>query len=70
MAAANDAWVLEPDGSEVVETAEYPARLAYATEHGATMALTQAAVDTSSPILRRLGFVSYGRERSHRLPLG
>ncbi|WP_405063971.1 GNAT family N-acetyltransferase [Kribbella sp. NBC_01505] len=44
-------------------------RLAYAVEHGATMALTQGRVATSSPILKRLGFVSYGQQRSYRLPL-
>jgi hypothetical protein len=46
------------------------ARLTYAVEHGATMALTQGNIATSSPILQRLGFVSYGQERSYRLPLG
>lgn len=45
------------------------ARLAYAAERGATMALTQGRVRTSSPILRRLGFVSYGQERMYKLPL-
>jgi GNAT superfamily N-acetyltransferase len=46
------------------------ARMAYAAEHGATMAFTQGRVSTSSPILQRLGFVSYGQERCYRLPLG
>jgi hypothetical protein len=46
------------------------ARLTYAAEHGAAMALTQGRIATSSPILQRLGFVSYGQERSYRLPLG
>lgn len=45
-------------------------RLAYAAEKGARMALSQGKVTTSSPILRRLGFKSYGQERSYRLPLG
>lgn len=46
------------------------ARMTYAAEHGATMALTQGRIATSSPILQRLGFVSYGQERCYRLPLG
>lgn len=46
------------------------ARMTYAAEHGATMALTQGRTITSSPILQRLGFVSYGQQRSYRLPLG
>jgi GNAT superfamily N-acetyltransferase len=46
------------------------ARLRYAAEHGATMALVRGDVTTSSPILRRLGFVSYGQERFYRLALG
>jgi GNAT superfamily N-acetyltransferase len=46
------------------------ARMTYAAERGATMALTQGRLATSSPILQRLGFVSYGQERSYRLPLG
>lgn len=45
------------------------ARLTYAAERGATMALAQGRITTSSPILKRLGFVSYGQERTYRLPL-
>jgi GNAT superfamily N-acetyltransferase len=45
------------------------ARMAYAVEHGATIALTQGRSITSSPILQRLGFVSYGEQHSYRLPL-
>ena len=45
------------------------ARLTYAVEHGATIALSQGNVSTSSPILQRLGFVAYGQERAYRLPL-
>ncbi|TDD61743.1 N-acetyltransferase [Kribbella antibiotica] len=44
-------------------------RLQYAAEHGATMALTQGRISTSSPILKRVGFTSYGQQRSYRLPL-
>jgi hypothetical protein len=33
------------------------------------MALSQGIIDTSSPILQRLGFVAYGHERAYRLPL-
>lgn len=45
------------------------ARLAYAVEHGATMALVKGRVETSGPILRRAGFEAYGQERSYRLTL-
>lgn len=39
------------------------ARLATAAAAGATLGLTHGVVDTSSPILRRLGFERYGEER-------
>jgi GNAT superfamily N-acetyltransferase len=39
------------------------ARLAIARGHGATLGLVRARVSTSGPILRRLGFTSYGEER-------
>ena len=45
------------------------ARLAYAVAHGATMALVKGKVDTSGPILRRAGFVAYGREPVYDIPL-
>lgn len=45
------------------------ARLRYAVDHGATMALVKGRVETSGPILRRAGFTAYGQERSYRLPL-
>lgn len=61
--------VLEAYRGRGVYRALVAARLAYAAERGATMALTQGDVTTSSPILRRLGFVSFGQERSYRLPL-
>ncbi|MEV0645214.1 GNAT family N-acetyltransferase [Phytomonospora sp. NPDC050363] len=61
--------VLEPYRGRGVYRALVAARLAYATEHNATMALTQGRVSTSSPILRRIGFTSYGQEHSYRLPL-
>ena len=38
-------------------------RLRIGTARGATLALTHGAVDTSSPILTRAGFVRYGEER-------
>lgn len=44
-------------------------RLAYAVEHGATMALVKGRIETSGPILRRAGFEVFGQERSYRLPL-
>jgi len=45
------------------------ARLAYAAENGAGMALVRGKVDTSGPILRRAGFASFGRETVYRVPL-
>jgi hypothetical protein len=39
------------------------ARLDIAVRAGATLALTHGRVDTSSPILRRLGFHRYGEQR-------
>lgn len=62
--------VLEAYRGRGVYRALVAARMTYAAEHGATMALTQGRIATSSPILRRLGFVSYGQERTFRLPLG
>ncbi len=62
--------VLEAYRGRGVYRALVAARVTYAAEHGATMALTQGDIATSSPILRRLGFVSSGREHSYRLPLG
>jgi GNAT superfamily N-acetyltransferase len=61
--------VLEAYRGRGVYRALVATRLTYAAERGATMALTQGRTSTSSPILRRLGFVSYGQERSYRLPL-
>jgi GNAT superfamily N-acetyltransferase len=63
------AAVLEPYRGRGVYRALVAARLTYAAGHGATMALTQGRPSTSSPILQRLGFVAYGRERTYRLPL-
>ena len=45
------------------------ARLSYAAEHGATMALVKARTDTSSPILLRAGFAAYGEEPIYQVPL-
>jgi hypothetical protein len=39
------------------------ARLAIATEHGATLGLVKGLLSTSGLILQRLGFASYGEER-------
>ncbi|MEV6849754.1 GNAT family N-acetyltransferase [Actinoplanes sp. NPDC051411] len=61
--------VLEAYRGRGVYRALVAGRLSYAAERGATMALTRGRVTTSSPILRRVGFVSYGRERTYRLPL-
>lgn len=39
------------------------ARLRWAVEEGATMALVKGRTVTSAPVLRRAGFASYGQER-------
>ncbi len=44
-------------------------RFRYATEHGATLALVKARVDSSAPILARAGFEKVGQERSYLLDL-
>ena len=62
--------VLESHRGRGIYRALVATRLTYAVEHGATMALSQGNITTSSPILHRLGFISYGQERSYRLPLG
>jgi GNAT superfamily N-acetyltransferase len=45
------------------------ARLAYAVENGAGMALVRGRADTSGPILRRAGFTAFGQETVYRVPL-
>jgi GNAT superfamily N-acetyltransferase len=45
------------------------ARLEYGAAHGAIMALVNARVETSGPILRRAGFTSYGQELRYRVRL-
>jgi Acetyltransferase (GNAT) domain len=40
-------------------------RMAVAREHGATLALVKGRVETSAPILRRAGFLTYGEERTY-----
>ena len=62
--------VLESHRGRGIYRALGATRLTYAVEHDDTMALCQCNIATSSPILQRLGFVSYGQERSYRLPLG
>ena len=61
--------VLEAYRGRGVYRALVARRLAWAAERGATMALTHGRIATSSPILRRLGFVSYGQERTYKLDL-
>ena len=62
--------VLEAYRGRGVYRALVATRMAYAAEHGATMSFTHGRIATSSPILQRLGFVSYGQERAYVLPLG
>ena len=45
------------------------ARLRAARAAGATLGLTHGVIDTSSPILRRIGFARYGEERTLVLDL-
>jgi len=52
-----------------VYRATLAARLDYSVAHGATMALVNARVETSGPILRQAGFAAYGRQLSYRVPL-
>ena len=44
-------------------------RLAFARDHGATVALVKGRVATSGPILRRYGFTAFGQERTYQVPL-
>ncbi len=46
------------------------ARLRYAREAGADLAIVKGRVQTSGPILRRAGFAAFGQERSWLLPIG
>lgn len=45
------------------------ARLAYARQAGADLAIVKGRVQTSGPILRRAGFAAFGQERSWLLPI-
>jgi hypothetical protein len=45
------------------------ARLAYAVQHGARMALVKGNVATSGPILRKAGFSVFGQEAIYGVPL-
>lgn len=44
------------------------ARLAAGLDQGATLGLVKGRVETSAPILRRLGFEPHGEERAYELP--
>jgi GNAT superfamily N-acetyltransferase len=61
--------VLEEHRGRGIYHALLAARTAYAVEHGATLAFTFGRVETSSPILQRLGFTCFGQEHCYRLPL-
>jgi hypothetical protein len=61
--------VMESARGQGVYRAILAARLEYGAAHGATMALVKGRVDTSGPILRRVGFTAYGQERIYRVPL-
>jgi GNAT superfamily N-acetyltransferase len=57
------AGVLEPARGRGVYRAMLAARLRWALEEGASMALVKGRTVTSAPVLRRAGFASYGQER-------
>lgn len=59
--------VIEGARRRGVYRAVLAARLAWAAEQGADVALTKGRVDSSAPILRRVGFLDVGEERSYRL---
>jgi GNAT superfamily N-acetyltransferase len=61
--------VVESARGQGVYRALLAARLAYGAAHGAVMALVKARVETSGPILRRAGFLSYGQELTYNVPL-
>lgn len=63
------AGVLEEFRGHGVYRALLAARLAEGAASGARFALVKARVNSSSPILRKAGFVTYGREVHHRLPV-
>jgi hypothetical protein len=44
-------------------------RLRLAREHGAALALVKGRVETSGPILLRVGFADYGQERCYWLSI-
>ena len=53
-----------------VYRATLAARLEYSAAHGAAMALVNARVETSGPILRQVGFASpTGGSSAYRVPL-
>jgi GNAT superfamily N-acetyltransferase len=64
-----DAGVVPHARGRGIYRAVLAARLGYAVEHGATMALVKGRTDTSAPILRRAGFTAYGEERTYRVSL-
>ena len=57
------AGVLESARGRGAYRAMLAARLRWALEEGATMALVKGRAMTSAPVLRRAGFASYGQER-------
>ena len=64
LAASNEwSWVLPGARAVLAE------RLRIARAVGATLGLTHGRVDTSSPILRRIGFTRYGEQRQLVLDL-
>jgi hypothetical protein len=61
--------VLPAARGQGVYRATLAARLEYSAAHDAAMALVNARVETSGPILRQVGFASYGRQLTYRVPL-
>ena len=56
-------WHARPWRGRGAYRAVLDARLRTARAAGATLGLTHGVVDTSSPILRRIGFTRHGEER-------
>jgi hypothetical protein len=62
--------VLPPPAVDVTVRWVLAARLSYSVAYGATVALVKAKADTSGPILRKAGFLAFGREPIYSVPLG
>jgi GNAT superfamily N-acetyltransferase len=69
VARLSGAVVVQAMRGQGVYRAVLGARLSYAAAQGATMALVKANPVTSGPILRKVGFTSFGPEPVYAIPL-